>query len=96
MDLPSLRETQVAENVWVFTLGGESITTSWGANCTAVTGEDCVLLVDPLIAPAYARSIEAAVRKRTSRPVRFVVLTHHHTDHALGAGYLARGGAAVL
>jgi L-ascorbate metabolism protein UlaG (beta-lactamase superfamily) len=50
------------------------------ANCTAVTGRDSVLLVDPLIAPAYAKLVETALRSKTSLPVRHVVLTHHHTE----------------
>jgi cyclase len=40
--------------------------------------------------------VEAALRAKTSLPVRFVVLTHHHTDHALGAGYFAARGAVVF
>jgi cyclase len=94
--MPTLRETQVADNVWVFTLGGDTLASSFGANCTAVAGREAVLLIDPLIAPAYARLVEAAVVERTDRPIRFVVLTHHHTDHALGAGWFAARGAVVV
>jgi cyclase len=91
-----LRVETIRENVRVYSLGGESIATSYGANCTAIAGRAAVLLVDPLIAPAYARQIEEAVASWTPLPIRFVVLTHHHTDHALGAGYFAAKGAAVL
>jgi cyclase len=91
-----LRTTALRDNVRVFTLGGESIETSYGANCTAVAGRERVLLVDPLIAPAYARHIEAAVGSWTPLPIRFVLVTHHHTDHALGAGYFADSGATVI
>jgi cyclase len=91
-----LHVTAARENIRVFTLGGESIATSYGANCTAVAGRESVLLVDPLIAPAYARQIEAAIASWTPLPIRFVLLTHHHTDHALGAGYFAAKGATVV
>jgi glyoxylase-like metal-dependent hydrolase (beta-lactamase superfamily II) len=87
---------QVSRRVWVFTRGGERILESYGANCTAVAGKDAVLLVDPLIAPGEARRIEAAVAARTPAPIRYVALTHHHTDHALGAGYFSRKGIAVF
>ena len=90
-----LRETKLRDNVWVWTLGGERIESSYGANCTAVAGREAVLLVDPLIAPAHARLVEAALRTKTRLPVRFVVLTHHHTDHALGASWFAARGATV-
>jgi glyoxylase-like metal-dependent hydrolase (beta-lactamase superfamily II) len=91
----SLRRTSVSDAVDVFTLGGDSALTSFGANATAVYGDGAVLLVDPVIAPAHARLLEAAVRERTKAPIRFVVLTHHHTDHALGAAYFARKGSVV-
>lgn len=91
-----LQTTSLRDNVRVFTLGGESIGTSYGANCTAIAGGEGVLLVDPLIAPAYARQIEAAVASWKQLPVRFVLLTHHHTDHALGAGYFAAKGATIV
>jgi cyclase len=93
--MPPLRETQVRENVWVWTLGEDRIETSYGANCTAVAGRDSVLVVDPFIAPSLARLVEKALREKTSLPVRQVVLTHHHTDHALGAGWFGQRGAVV-
>ena len=92
----ALQESRIRDNVLVFTLGGDRIETSYGANCTAVLGRDAVLLVDPLIAPAHARLIERALASKTSLSVRYVVLTHHHTDHALGAGYFAARGAQVV
>jgi cyclase len=94
--ITDLRETEVRDNVWVWTLGGDRIESSYGANCTAVAGRDAVLLVDPLIAPAHARLVEGALRTKTRLPVRFVVLTHHHTDHALGSAYFAGRGTTVV
>ncbi|HEX9287734.1 MAG TPA: MBL fold metallo-hydrolase, partial [Thermoanaerobaculia bacterium] len=88
-----LSETPLRENVFVWTLGGDRIESSYGANCTAVIGREAVLLVDPLIAPVHARLVEDSLRRITSLPVRFVVLTHQHTDHALGAGWFGARGA---
>lgn len=99
-DLPveqhRLEEHPIRERVWAWSLGGDRITTSYGANCVAVEGDHGVLLVDPLIAPAHARLVEAALREKTATPVRWVLLTHHHTDHALGSSWFARQGAVVL
>ena len=94
--MPNLVETPVRENVRVFTLGGDTIPSSYGANCTAVEGRDATLVIDPLIAPAHARLVAAALRERKAPPVRFVVLTHHHTDHALGSSFFASLGATVF
>ncbi|HLN80904.1 MAG TPA: MBL fold metallo-hydrolase [Thermoanaerobaculia bacterium] len=92
---PLLREIRLRENIWVWTLGGDRIETSYGANCTAVVGRDSVLVVDPLIAPSFARLVESALSEKTSLPVEHVVVTHHHTDHALGGSWFAGRGATV-
>jgi cyclase len=91
-----LLETAIRDDVTVFTLGGEGVASSYGANCTAVEGRDATLVIDPLIAPAHARLVEEALRARDAPPVRFVVLTHHHTDHALGSSWFSGRGATVI
>lgn len=91
-----LTETQVADRVVVWTAGGDTIQTSYGTNCVAVLGSDAVLVVDPLISPGLARQVRTAVQRRTPTPVRFVVFTHHHTDHTWGAGVFTGEGAAVV
>jgi cyclase len=94
--MDELREVQVRENVWVWTLGGDGVGTSYGANCVAVVADAGVVLVDPLGAPAHARLVETALRRKTDRPVRVVVLTHHHADHTWGASHFVRQGALLL
>jgi len=91
-----LQETQVRDNIFVWTLGGDTIHTSYGTNCIGVIEPDAVLVVDPLIAPAHARLVVATIREKTPAPVRFVVLTHHHTDHSLGASTLVHDGAVLI
>jgi cyclase len=90
-----LEVTALSARCLVLTLGGDGISTSYGANCLAVHGRDGTLLVDPLVAPAHARLVEAALQERGWPAVSHVVLTHHHTDHALGAGWFATRGATV-
>jgi len=91
-----LQESRPHERVLVWTLGGEELATSYGTNAVALLGDDGVVLVDPLVAPAHARLVERALRRHTDTPVRLVVLTHHHTDHALGASWFAARGIPVL
>jgi glyoxylase-like metal-dependent hydrolase (beta-lactamase superfamily II) len=93
---PHLIETVLSDRLLVLTPGGETMASSWGTNCVAFASAGGTLLVDPLIAPAQAWAVEQAVARRGFPPVRHVVVTHHHTDHALGAGLFARRGVPVL
>jgi glyoxylase-like metal-dependent hydrolase (beta-lactamase superfamily II) len=92
----SLAEDRLSEAVSVFTYGGETLATSYGANAVAFFGADATVLVDPFVSPVQAAELDAVFRARTDAPVTHVVLTHHHTDHALGAGYFAAKGAEVV
>lgn len=91
-----LLETVLSPRLVVLTLGGDQMRTSWGTNCTALATAAGTVVVDPMIAPAHARLVEDALRRRGFPEIRHVVLTHHHTDHALGASWFAANGAAVI
>jgi len=92
----TLKESLLTPRLAVFTLGGDMPLTSYGANCVVFAGSAGTLLVDPLIAPAHARLIAEALSRRRFPPVTHVVVTHHHTDHALGASWFAARGAKVI
>jgi cyclase len=92
----SLAENRLSEAASVFTYGGETLATSYGVNAVAFFGEGAIVLVDPFVSPVQAAELGALLRARDSSPVMHVVLTHHHTDHALGAGYFAAKGAEVV
>lgn len=96
-DLPApLRQTNVGDRLAVFSTGGETLAESFGANAVAVLGDGETLLVDPLVAPAYARVLKRLLDERGAGAVTHVVLTHAHTDHSLGASVFAAEGASVL
>lgn len=91
-----LIETRVRDNLLVWTLGGETMQTAYGTNAIGVLGEGAVLIVDPLITPVYGRLLAAAARRHTADPVQFVLFTHHHTDHTLGAAAFEDAGAVLI
>jgi len=91
-----LSATVVDEHVVVFSTGGEDLASGWGANAVAILGEGETLLVDPLVAPVYARELARLLAARGAGPVRRVVTTHHHTDHSVGASVFAEAGAEVI
>ncbi len=94
--LSPLRETVVNDRVIIFSTGGEDLPSGWGANAVAVLGEGETLLVDPLVTPVYAREVKRLLAERGAGPVRWVVTTHHHTDHSVGASVFAQEGAEVI
>jgi cyclase len=93
---PTVHETVLSPRLVVLTLGGDRVATGWGVNCVALAARAGTLLVDPTVAPAHARLVEAALARHGFPPVSHVALTHHHTDHALGAGWFAARGATVI
>jgi len=55
-----------------------------GSNSSVVVNDDEVLLVDSHITPAAARELLAEIKTITDKPVKYVVNTHWHFDHAHG------------
>lgn len=92
----ALAETRLTEHVSVFTYGGETLATSYGSNATVFFGTGAVVVVDPFVSPSQAATLGARIASRTDAPVTHVVITHHHTDHALGASWFAARGAEVI
>ncbi|RJQ09650.1 MAG: MBL fold metallo-hydrolase [Dehalococcoidia bacterium] len=53
-------------------------------NAGIIVGDDSVLVIDSLRVPSFARGLRADVRRLTDKPVRYLVDTHGHWDHAFG------------
>ena len=79
--LPAHRFEKVAEGVYYATATG-SVTI--GSNAVVIVNDEDVLLVDPGITPAAATTFIADVKTLTNKPVKYVVDTHYHYDHAFG------------
>ena len=54
------------------------------ANTVFIVNTEDVIVVDTTLTPGSAREVLAALRKLTTKPVRYVVNTHWHDDHILG------------
>jgi glyoxylase-like metal-dependent hydrolase (beta-lactamase superfamily II) len=84
-----IKVTKVSGNI--FMLEGQ------GGNIAASVGEDGIVIVDDEFAP-LAEKIQAALKNLgiTDKPVRFVINTHYHGDHAGGNAPFATSGSTVI
>lgn len=73
--------TQIADGVY-HAVGTGAMAV--GANATIIVNRDDVMLVDSHISPAAAWVLLKELRSITTKPVRHVVNTHFHYDHAHG------------
>ena len=65
-----------------------------GGNIGVSVGEDGIVVVDDQFAP-LAPKIQAALKGITDKPVRFILNTHYHGDHAGGNAEFAKLGTVV-
>jgi cyclase len=80
---PGFELTRVADGVFAAIRTDSSANVVHG-NTTVIVNDRDVVVVDAAGTPAAARRVIAAVRRLTSRPVRYLVNTHWHDDHTMG------------
>ncbi len=66
------------------------------ANAGFVVTPDGVVAIDAGASPEEGERLLRTIRGITPRPVRWLVLTHHHPDHHFGAIAFRRAGAKVI
>src|SRR5688500_1688894 len=54
------------------------------SNATIIEGDRDVLVVDSHVTPGGAWALREELKAVTSKPIRFVVNSHHHFDHSHG------------
>src|SRR5688572_31046711 len=62
-----------------------AFTTEGDPNTGVIVGDDSVMVIDAQATPLMAREVIRRIRGVTSKPIRYVVLTHYHAVRVLGA-----------
>jgi phosphoglycerate dehydrogenase-like enzyme/glyoxylase-like metal-dependent hydrolase (beta-lactamase superfamily II) len=88
-----LRPTELGEGI--FLIEAATAPRFVGANVGVVEFEEHVLVIDPGFAPV-AQFAKEWIASRFGKPVRFVVDTHLHADHAFANQLFTRDGAVVV
>lgn len=55
-----------------------------GANVTAISTDNGLVVVDTFTTPASARVARKLIEEFSSQPIRYVINTHFHADHSYG------------
>jgi cyclase len=95
---PAMAElTKIADNVYSYVGAKDtSPANSFAANAGIVIGRDGILVVDTLISAKEGQRFLADIRKISNEPIKYVVNTHTHLDHAFGNCVFAKLGATVI
>jgi len=94
-----LHVTEVADRVW-FAQGqaalGSAANRNYISNAGFIVTDDGVVVVDALGSPPLAEELLAEIRRVTSQPVRYLIVTHYHADHVYGLQAFKAAGATIL
>lgn len=89
--------TKIADNVYSYVdVKNAAPANSYGANAGIVVGRDGVVVIDTLISAKEAKRFMNDIRAITAKPVKYVVNTHYHLDHAFGNAEFAKLGAVII
>jgi glyoxylase-like metal-dependent hydrolase (beta-lactamase superfamily II) len=89
--------TKISDNVYSYVdVKGASPQNSFGANAGIIIGKDGVVVVDTLTSAKEARRFIQDIRKVSDKPIRYVVNTHYHLDHAFGNSEFEKMGAVII
>jgi cyclase len=87
---------KLTDRVYAMIASGPTAAEGLGANSGFVVGNDGVLVIDSRYTPRLANDLLAAIRSVTDAPIRYLVNTHYHPDHAWGNMVFKAQGAVIV
>ena len=94
-----LQPQKVTEGVW-FVQGeaalGSVANRNFISNAGFVITNDGVVVIDALGSPTLGKELIEAIRRLTTQPIRYVIVTHYHADHVYGLQVFKAIGAKIL
>ncbi len=90
---------KVADHTW-FVEGeaalGSGANRNFISNAAFVVTTEGVVVIDALGSPTLAKELIAQIRKVTSQPIRYLIVTHYHADHIYGLQEFSKLGTTIL
>ncbi len=81
---------QLSAHCWAYTAEGDP-------NSGVIIGDKFIMVSDATATPAMAQDLIARIRQVSSKPIKYVLLTHYHAVRVLGASaYIAEGATEVI
>jgi glyoxylase-like metal-dependent hydrolase (beta-lactamase superfamily II) len=81
---------QLSPHCWAYTAEGDP-------NSGVIMGDKFIMVSDATATPAMAQDLIARIRTVSSKPIKYVLLTHYHAVRVLGASaYIAEGATEVI
>ena len=69
----------------------------YNGNAGFIVTDDSVVVIDSLGTPKLGKRMIATVKKITDKPIKYLIVTHNHPDHAYGAiAFRELGGVQVI
>jgi glyoxylase-like metal-dependent hydrolase (beta-lactamase superfamily II) len=98
-DEPAVNALPVAPGVWYFqgvAALGSPANRNFISNAGFVVTDGGVVVVDALGSPALATQMLAEIRRVTTQPLRYLIVTHYHADHIYGLQVFKAAGATIV
>ena len=94
-----LQPQKVADGIW-FVQGeaalGSAANRNFISNAGFVITDDGVVVIDALGSPTLGKELIESIRRLTTQPIRYAIVTHYHADHVYGLQAFKAVGATIL